>query len=357
MPHEIGGEYHLCDFLGDDLDPWPAGCSFFASGRAALYAVCRRWIGTHAHACLWLPDYFCSEVVSSLRSRNVPVAFYTDDPRRAGPELSHLRASPGDMVLAVNYFGVRVGDQWSAWRRSTPSVALIEDHTHDPQSQWARSSIADFAFASLRKTLPIPDGAIAWSPRELCLPEADPGGPPIGSSLKLAAMLYKRRYLDSGESSPSLKETFLELQKRGEQILPEPNNEAISAWSLDLVCHGTPRLWRSRRECNVRSLLALAPSIEAGKPLFSCWPDGHCPFNAVYVFDDEAARDRVRSRMIVAQVYTPVHWPLRDGGEASMHLSKRILTIPVDFRCGEPQIQRIAALLMVRESVVRARKG
>src|ERR1039458_5638988 len=232
MPHEIGGEYHLDDFpcrdvdpwparrsffasgraalgalcrrwiethsharlwLPDyfrsddfpcrDVDPWPARRSFFASGRAALGALCRRWIETHSHARLWLPDYFCPEVVSSLCSRNIRVAFYTDNPQRAGPELSHLYVLPGDMVLAVNYFGVRSGDQWSAWRESTPSVALIEDHTHDPQSLWARSSRADFAFASLRKTLPLPDGAIAWSPRELSLPEAAPDGPPTGRSL------------------------------------------------------------------------------------------------------------------------------------------------------------------------------
>ena len=348
--YEIGGEYHLHDRPCHGLDPWPARRSFFASGRAALYALCRRWVETHSHARLWLPDYFCSEVVVSLRSRKIPVASYTDDPQGAGPELSHLRVSPGDMVLAVNYFGVRSGDQWNAWRESTPSVILIEDHTHDPQSLWARSSTADFVFASLRKTLPLPDGAIAWSPRELSLPEAAPGGPPIGSSLKLAAMLYKRRYLDSGETLPSLKKTFLELQKRGEQILPEPNNEAISAWSLDFVCRGTPSLWRSRRERNVRSLLMRALSVPGGKPLFTSWPAGHCPFNAVYVFDDERAREITRRRLISAQVYTPVHWPLRHGGEASLDLSRRILTIPLDFRCGEPQIARIASILTESQS-------
>jgi hypothetical protein len=355
MPPEIGGEYQLYDFPGDGLDAWPARRSFFASGRAALYALCRRWIETHSHARLWLPDYFCSEVVSSLRSRNIPVAFYSDDPQQTGPELSHLRVSPGDILLAVNYFGIRSGDQWSAWRESTQSVALIEDHTHDPQSLWARSSKADFAFASLRKTLPLPDGAIAWSPRGLSVPEAAPGSAPLGSSLKLAAMLYKRRYLESGETCPSLKRTFLELQKQGEQILPEPSNEAMSAWSLDVVCRGTPSLWRRRRERNVRSLLAQAPSVDVGKPLFISWPAGHCPFNVVYVFEDEAARDRVRSRLIAAQVYTPVHWPLQDGGKASINLSKRLLTIPVDFRCDDQQIQRIASLLMGRESAGRVR--
>lgn len=349
MLHEIGGEYHLDDFPCDDLGPWPARHSFFASGRAAVDALFRRWIEMHPHARLWLPDYFCSEVVSSLCSRNIPVAFYADDPQRAAPDLSHLRVSPGDMVLAVNYFGVRMGDQWSAWREATPSVALIEDHTHDPQSLWALSSTADFCFASLRKTLPLPDGAIAWSPRELVLPKADAGASPIGSSLKLAAMIYKRRYLGSCEASLSLKTTFLDLQKLSEQILAEPSNEAISTWSLDLVCRGMPNRWRRRREQNVRSLLELAPSVDGCKPLFVSWPFGHCPFNAVYVFEDEATRNRIRSRLIAAEVYTPIHWPLRDGGEASLGLSKRILTIPLDFRCGEPEIARIASILTASE--------
>jgi hypothetical protein len=158
-------------------------------------------------------------------------------------------------------------------------------------------------------------------------------------------MVYKRRYLDSGETPPSLKDTFLELQRRGEQLLSEPNMEAISPWSLDLVCRGAPSLWRSHRERNVRLLLELAPRAGGGKALFTSWPAGHCPFNAVYVFENEVARDRARNRLIDAHVYTPVHWPLRDGGTASVDLSKRILTIPLDFRCGDAQIVTIAAIL------------
>jgi hypothetical protein len=346
VPHEVGGEYHLHDFPADGWDPWPAERSFFASGRAALYALYRQWTERHPGARLWLPDYLCSDLVAWLLLRYIPIRFYLDDPERMGGDLDHLGAEAGDMVLAVNYFGVRSGDQWRAWRESIPAVALVEDHSHDPYSLWARSSMADFAFASLRKTIPIPDGAIAWSPRLLSLPEAAPGGPDVGSSLKLAAMLHKNRYLDSGETLPSLKEAFLQLQKRGEQLLLESNSEAISFWSQDVVSRGAPRLWRSHRERNVRSLLELAPSVAGGKPLFLSWPSGHCPFNAIYLFEDETARDRVRNRLIASQVYTPVHWPLGNAGDRSIDLSKRILTIPVDFRCDHDQIQRIAALLM-----------
>lgn len=345
MVNEIGGEFHLLEYPDDGLDQWPVRKSFFANARTALVALCRQWIETHSRSRLWLPDYFCSDVVSTLRLHNIPLVFYVDSPERSGPDFDHLRVSPNDMVMAVNYFGVRSGERWAEWRESWPAVALIEDHTHDPQSLWARNSTADFAFASLRKILPIPDGAIAWAPRGLPLVDAVQNRASIGSAVKLTAMLYKRRYLESRDARPDLKRTFLDLQSMGEQILAGASDEPMSAWSRSLVADGAPTRWRVRREENVRALLALAPGIDGGKPLFSTWPTGHCPFNAVYVFVDEQARERARNRLISAQIYAPVHWPLQDTSAAAMDLSRRILTIPLDFRCGGPELARIASVL------------
>ena len=345
IPHGIGGIFSLQDFPRKRLNPWPILRSFFASGRAALLALCRQWMEVHSQARLFVPEYFCSEVVCYLRSGGITVAFYTDNPQRVGPDFTSLTVSSWDMVLAVNYFGVRSSDGWTAWRDDNPEVAFIEDHTHDPQSLWARSSSADFAFASLRKTLPVPDGAITWSPRDLPLPEAVLGGVTFASSLQLAAMMHKRRYLDYGETRPELKHAFLRLQERSENELSELRNGAMSAWSLDHVCQGIPTAWRNRRERNVRSLLSLAPRVQDGQPLFTSWPAGHCPFNAVYVFDDEGTREVTRKRLISAHIYTPVHWQVQNGGEASVGLSKRILTIPLDFRCDDADIARIASIL------------
>jgi hypothetical protein len=189
---------------------------------------------------------------------------------------------------------------------------------------------------------------VLWSARDLRLPEASTEAPSYGSLLKIAAMLYKRRYLDTGETSAELKTAYLELQKAGEKEFTEMKGQAISPISYDLVFRGTPSIWRSRREDNVRALLARASSIDGGKPLFHRWPAGNCPFNAMYVFESEAIRNRMRKRLIDAQVYTPVHWPIEHGSTAAMDLSQRLLTIPVDFRCTEQQIQRIASLLVER---------
>ena len=79
-------------------------------------------------------------------------------------------------MLAVNFFGIRKGKAWQDWLSQHKDIILIEDHTHDPFSTWAQQSTAHYAMASLRKTLPIPDGAILWSPQKMSLPK--PTSPP-----------------------------------------------------------------------------------------------------------------------------------------------------------------------------------
>ena len=171
MPDEIGGEFDWewpspCE---KQMFPWPEGAAFYSSARSALLAICR-FVG--APSCrLFVPEYFCSEVVESLCTAGLRIAVYRDTPDQPSPDLESLRANTGDIVLAVNFFGVRTFAAWSAWRLANRETVLIEDHTHDPWSSWALSSEADYAIASVRKTLPVPDGAIAWSPRMLPVPQ------------------------------------------------------------------------------------------------------------------------------------------------------------------------------------------
>jgi hypothetical protein len=56
-------------------------------------------------------------------------------------------------------------DSLPGWeeRRAASEWLLVEDHSHDPFSPWAVGSSADYAFCSLRKTLPVPDGGLLWS--------------------------------------------------------------------------------------------------------------------------------------------------------------------------------------------------
>ncbi len=58
--------------------------------------------------------------------------------------------------IAVEYFGLRSG-----LRVHGGDVLL--DRSHDPGATHVYDRQPDFCFASLRKTLPVPDGGAVWS--------------------------------------------------------------------------------------------------------------------------------------------------------------------------------------------------
>jgi hypothetical protein len=342
---EIGGEFHLPVDSPGPYHRWPDGSVWYALGRHAVAALLER-LGTRR---LWLPDYFCHEVVRGW-GEVAQVRLYEDDPRWAEPHWETLTPGSRDAVLAVNYFGVRDGGPWQQWRARTPCI-LVEDHAHDPASGWATTSDAEYAFSSLRKTLPVPDGAILWSPRGLLLPE-QPAGSADGSELKLAAMLLKGKYLAG--SDEALKERFRRLQLDGEERLGGAAVAGASATTRESLVRGAPLPWRARRAENTTRLLAALHDWDDAEPLFTTWPADAAPLGAVFVFESGERRDEVREALREADVYCPVHWADagESGSERARDLGGRTLTIPTDWRYSAADMARIATL--VREAERRA---
>jgi hypothetical protein len=335
---EVGGEFHLPVDTPGPHHRWPDGAVWFALGRHALQALLPRLDVPK----LWLPDYFCHEVAEGWREL-AEVELYEDDPRWPEPRWESLRPGRRDAVVAVNYFGVRSGEAWRSWREQTECV-LVEDHAHDPASEWATASAADYAFSSLRKTLPVPDGAILWSPRGLELPE-QPAGGADGSELKLAAMLFKGEYLAGGDDE--LKERFRRLQLDAEARLAESPVAGASAATREAIVRGVPLPWRAKRAENAARLIAALHDWDAADPLFTEWPADAAPLGAVFVFGSSGERDRVRDLLREAGVYCPVHWAdaATSSSDRVRRLSERILTIPADWRYSAADMARIASLV------------
>jgi len=251
------------------------------------------------------------------------------------------------VVLAVNYFGVRHGTSWRIWREQNKCV-LLEDHSHDPAGPWARHSAADYAFSSLRKTLPVPDGAILWSPRRLSLPSQSAEGSWIGAGVKLAAMVLKLEFL-KGRCEAELKARFRWLQREGERLLEMQSVSAISPFSRECLSAGIPTAWRKKRAANVRALLKRLAHWHAARPLFSSWPENSTPLSAVFLFRSGAERDRYRALLANNNIYCPVHWPTSAQANPQVRdLSARLLTIPADHRYSMKDMERIARVALSR---------
>ncbi|MFB3814146.1 MAG: hypothetical protein ACE14L_08540 [Terriglobales bacterium] len=338
-PWELGSEFHWQGLPAGPFVRLPGPANYYLLGRHALLAL----LDQLRAPVLWVPEYFCTDVLASC-ARRVEIRRYDDSPSRACPRWESLTPTPDDVVLAVNYFGIRDHTCWNEWHAGYPCV-LVEDHSHDPLGPSAAKSRADYCFSSLRKTLPVPDGGILWSPLGRPLPLEPSGCPGTGSAKKLTAMLLKAEYL-SGSASPQLKERFRRLQLEGEAGLEQVEMAAASPFTREMLRDGVPRRWRKQREENTRFLLKALAGWHAAKPLFTKWPNRAAPLGLVVVFSSPSARDETRRRLCAENVYCPVHWPApADAPEHVRDLAARILTVPADQRYTTADMQRVARLL------------
>jgi hypothetical protein len=345
---ELGSEFHWPGLAEPPFLTWPKPRSWYMLARHAVAAVVQ--LLSEKSPNLWLPSYFCPEVADYCR-QYCGIREYRDLPSRAEPDWKSLEPRPNDIVLAVNYFGVRDGAPWKNWREGQPCT-LIEDHSQDPFSQWASTSSADFSFASARKTLPIADGAVLWSPVGLTLPSQSAEGDWGGSALKLAAMIYKTEYL-RGAGTVELKIRFRDLQLRGEQLMRKSQISAISPFSYAYIEDGVPRAWRDQRSANARHLQNNLRRIEHSRGMFSDWAEGMVPFSLPIVFRSQHERDACQSLLQQRRIYCPVHWVCQTSDPEALDLSTRILSLPVDQRYTARDMERIVEEMLHVEPVGR----
>jgi hypothetical protein len=340
---EVGSEFHwddgvLVDACGAAEEWLPAPHVLFASGSGALTTLLRQVRPVRLH----VPTYFCMGVVASLAA-HADLGWYRELPDGTGPHLDTLDARPGDAVLVNNLFGRGYREPWDTWSADHPQVTVIEDHTHDPLSDWARASTAAYCVASLRKTLPVPDGALLWSPRSEPLPAPAGSGDDPAASLKLTAMVLKAAWLSGRDVD---KPAFRALQQAGELGLRDCAAPA-SAFTRAVL----PRLdvWRLR-SVRAENARALVKSLEPGWHPLDHGPPDAVPFNVQLVCGSEAARDALLAHLARERIFAPVHWrqpatELWSGDADAADYASRILTVPVDHRYSTADVQRVAEVL------------
>ena len=328
---EYGGDFHLMPMGCAPYVRLPEPSRWYALGRHALSALAKFSSGT-----LWVPCYFCPEV-TSYWAKHFHIVRYCDTPDKPAPDWTTLHPGPSDLVLAVDFFGVREMSCWSEWRRSVECI-LVEDYTHDVTCPAIETTHADYAFASLRKTLAVPEGAVLWSPRKLRLPESA-ATPSAG--MKLGAMALKAEYI-AGRGGPELKRAYRQLQIGAENKLTEAPVAGPSAFTTEVLRAGVPAEFFAKRTQNVHALVTGCCENAGLKPLFVEWPNGATPFALLLVFRSRLDRDTFRSGLRDRGVYCPVHWEVEGQCSHAVDLASRMLSIPADHRYTSEDVQRVA---------------
>lgn len=310
---ELGSEWHTLLPEGAPVTwPWDEP-RFFGTARAALIALVQQLQPPR----LWMPSYACHGFYRAVEHLT-ELRIYRDLPG----EVPSLPSDPEALVVVHNPFGLR-GEQ------PLPEARwVLEDHTHAPRSPWAQCSKAHYSVASLRKTLPLPDGAVLWSPQGAALP-AEPLPQTTDAVLrKRAGMDAKATWLAGGEVD---KQAFRAQLAQGEAGLA--HQVGMSPFSRQRLAE-LPDL-RSVRAAN---FAVLAP--------WALPSDDPCPSFAVLRFDSTARRDRVRSRLIAAGIFPSALWPPElPVGPAEHGFFKTSFAIPVDVRATPATLERAAAIL------------
>jgi len=328
---EHGSFFPISLEVGSANLPWTTEQhTLWGSGRDALRALLAWGSRAHGWRRLLIPSYFCQDVVPAVKSV-VDVGVYEHAPTEPDPD--PVDAGSRDVVLVVATFGMHP----PIAIRGNPIV--VEDHSHDPLSPLAASSSAHYVVASLRKTMPLPDGGVLWSPLGLAGPPQAPVTADHAHLVldRLEAMNLRLRYLSGDAVS---KEEFRLLAEHSEQRIGRGDTSGISPFSRARLPTMPADRWRQVRAANLftfRQALGELPGIGVLD----------APFAATLVFDERELRDRTREALITARIYPTVLWPLNEpevAGIPSRHvdLARRILSIHCDYRYDAADMIRVA---------------
>lgn len=332
--------------------PWGATHLHLGSGRDALVLILRYGMATRGWRRLWVPGYMCQEVIAAAAQTNIRLSSYTLELGLTQFDSGNVPVDSGDVVMVVNLFGLGCPSAVIP----PPGVEIIEDHTHDPFSTWARQSTAEYAFASLRKTLPVPSGAVLWSPVGNHLPDA----PPVteirerASQLGLGAMHLKSLYLRGHDVD---KASFRKLSALSERAIgmgppsavPEPDRQMLSLFPIER--------WRMRRQSNHRQLVDLLGELD-GVVVLKQRDDESVPFSAVLITSTQQLREDLLVGLVRQGIYPAVLWSLEEAVVPGQHrkdldLSRRLLSIHCDWRYTSDDIEQVADAIVAVTQIKR----
>lgn len=340
---EFGSDFHYIDnFQGTEntLKDFYPNAKYYADGRQALVHLYH----SQGWERLWVPTYFCYEVIESLKRAGLNLMLYTDYPRCNNDEqiLESIQRkghfNPTDAILRVNYFGMR-----SPRNAKVSNVAaIVEDHTHDLIGDWAEHSTADWCIASLRKTLPIPEGGVLWSPKGLDLtnaPNSSDENERI-ATVRWRAMKLKARYI-AGETVE--KAAFREVFIGSEDYFDTAPVSSLDNDSQKYLQSFCVREWYDKKRENWNLLKDIRKGgIQVIQPeSVSCYP-----FSLMLLFNNLNERDRVRKELIAHQIYPAILWniPTYTSGEV-YRLSQCTLSIHCDARYTQDEILTMKSII------------
>lgn len=321
---------------------------YSSSGRGAISLALDQLKSNNKVALL--PIYTCGSVIRPFLKKGYTVQYYDIEPDLTISwdklKQSILLHRP-DVLLFHAYFGFdthRTIQEHIAFLRQH-SITIIEDLTHSLFSDFEKAD-ADFHVASIQKWLPIPDGGLIFSKRNII---DAPTGPSQEAIVEIHLKAFQEKYRYTQTLNGNLKQRYRELFSQAEEVLAlDSSFYPISDPALRIIQNSDyHRLKQSRKE-NYCFLLKEMQEFEFARPVFPELPEGVIPlFFPVFV---EMERTELREFMASNEVYLPIHWPISKHvinqlTPNAKYIYNHILAIPIDQRYTVQDLRRLVDLL------------
>lgn len=336
---EFGSDFHFIFDMESDSSHLFSDVNYYANGRHALNSLIKYGIEVHHWKRIWMPAYFCYDVIDFVKQTGIQISLYPDSPSLNDRLIFwKILYAPGDVLLRMNYFGMR-----SKRSNSKIPIPVIEDHSHDVCSGWALNSDADWCFASLRKTLPIPEGGILWSPKKHTLPTAidSTSENETLTCKRTLAMFFKKMYLEKTIPDKDLyRRLFMETESEFNSL----QLSGMSDMALMILRHLNIRYLQATGKRNWKLLAEqLANYVQ-----FLCPEDSNesTPFLFVIQFVDERQREKARKKMIDNSLYPTLLWEIPEEYNEQNPLKEYLLSIHCDFRYSSEDMHQMANIIL-----------
>lgn len=302
-------------FLSNDF-------SLFFSGRSALYNLLKAGIENYKWQNIYVPGFYCHEVVDFIRKLPVNVVYYDFNPFvDCNKQELYWDDINTNVVINVFYFGIKKLEL-----SSYSNLIQIEDLTHCISQ--INDSTADYCFGSLRKELPIPTGGFCSSPKNHILPSGESNYKSEQISIeKLTAMNLKTNYLAGKFSNKDLiRNLFGEAENKFKSLY---TNAAIPQTSKAILDYLNCEKILEAKCNNIKLALSLLKSNHwFTYNLNSVKKDA---FGLIINCINASVQSALKNFLIFNNIYPAVLWPSQIM-ERDIEVENKILFVHLDFR-------------------------
>ncbi len=316
--HHIGGE--------QELTKKPYFRDVTNSGRSSLRLIVES--ANLEGKRMLLPNFLCEVIIDVLLEYNVEIDFY-----EVGLELEFqlpVNLLEYDALYLIKYFG---SDSESFQRGlSNFTKCIIVDDVFSPYPHILNRESKWFSYNSLRKISQIADFSLIYS--NVPTIKIDKLILSSFSSLKYEAKYLKNKFLTEGVGDEN---EYLSLFCKAETLLDD--SRGIYRASEDSICEAIEFHSRLESEKHTRKnnydylKKTLGPAVmDIDAEFYSFLP---------LLLNN---RNDVRRKLMADNIFLAIHWP--NCELTNNKLSGCILSIPLDCRYGDEELQRLCASLI-----------